>query len=314
MVSEGAVPRNGDDRRLPLDRAGRETEGDGGADRAGDAVDDTPFRIEHALRPLTDLAAVANEHGIRTLRQKLPNAATEIERVKRPVAGGGRGFPFGRTIAHGSAHLGEPRAVAARRTGRRERLGRRQGRRHAAQHQAVAHVPRHAANRLDVGGEHDEPAGRIDGRRLPEPEGEIEGLPEQHQEIGPPERLRDRTERRVVESAGALHADHGNVQGILQLPRRSPARRGAKHRTADDQGAPRRGDGGERGGRRRLAQRRDHGIEGGRLRPQGRIVRELRLQEIGRQAEVDGTRASRRGDADSAREIVTKVRRALGRP
>ena len=64
MEADRAVAEHGEDRRLRLAQPRRDRERERAADRAGDAVDHAAPHRKHALAPLGELAAVADQHRV----------------------------------------------------------------------------------------------------------------------------------------------------------------------------------------------------------------------------------------------------------
>ena len=64
-------------------------------------------RPEQALRPLPDLAAVADQHGVWSRGDGGVYRPTELDGVKLPLRAG-KAVPLRRTIAYGLGHFGPP--------------------------------------------------------------------------------------------------------------------------------------------------------------------------------------------------------------
>jgi len=82
VEAEGPVAENSNDRRVRTKRLGRDGERDRGADRTGYAVDQPVLGLDDGLRPLSDLAAVADQRRSRVPFEELADDPAELSRVQ----------------------------------------------------------------------------------------------------------------------------------------------------------------------------------------------------------------------------------------
>ena len=121
MEADGAVAEHREHRRLGLGEPRRDCERQRAADRAGDAVDHAPAHRQHALAPLGELAAVADQHRVGIA---LDIGAQRAEHLRRMQAAGRLrrdGRPRGGAVVERGARLREPAAVARLRRRRHAR-------------------------------------------------------------------------------------------------------------------------------------------------------------------------------------------------
>ncbi len=86
------------------------------------------------------------------------------------------------------------------------------------------------------------PAARIERRRPAEPQGEIERLAEEHDEVRLAKHLRVAAERGIVDAARTFHRDHRAPKRVLQRGDEGAAAPRAQRRRCDDQRPLRGGD------------------------------------------------------------------------
>ncbi len=216
-------------------------------------------------------------------------------------------LPGGGPMGNGGANRFPPAGVAdraaARRQGRRRRMGVRDG----AVDQARTLAGRGAFDELDIGIDDDEITLGVDRGRIAEFQREIERFAEEHDQIGFLQLLREGAETRIVEAARAGHADDGDVQFRFECPLRRPSPRRAQMRPDQDQGPlgslERRQD--RIGGnvRERLFFRGE--IVG--VRPKDRIVLDDLFQHVRGQAEMDRPGAARGRDLDGQGDVVADL-------
>ena len=90
------------------------------------------------------------------------------------------------------------------------------GIRHGTEHQPRALLAPHARDHRLIGIDDREPAGRIDERRIAEPQGEIMRLAQQHDQVGPGQNLGEGAEPRIVDAARAFHRHDRDAKLLLQ--------------------------------------------------------------------------------------------------
>ena len=107
----------------------------------------------------------------------------------------------------------------------------------ALEGEAFALLALHALDHGRVGVDGDEPAGRIDERRIAEAQREIVRLAEQHDQIGLLQHLGEGAEARIVDAARAFHRHDGNAERVLELRAAAQIAGMAELRAGQDQRA-----------------------------------------------------------------------------
>ena len=164
----------------------RERKGQRAADRAGDAVDQAAAHRQHALAPLGEFAAVADQHGVGIAFDEGAQGAEHFRRMQASRRARHDAPPSGGPCVERATRFGEPRRIARahllcrsgeclRGQGRIGDRGEREGAR------LFALRPLHeVAVRIDG----DDAYCRIELRRGRPFDGEIERLAEQHDQVG----------------------------------------------------------------------------------------------------------------------------------
>ena len=111
VEADGAVAQHGEHRRLRLDHPRRERKRQRAADRAGDAVDQAAADRKHALAPLREFAAVADQHGVGIALDEGAQRAEHFGRMQAARRLRDDAAPCGRPVVERGARFGEPAGV-----------------------------------------------------------------------------------------------------------------------------------------------------------------------------------------------------------
>ena len=184
------------------------------ADRAGDAVDQAAAHRQHALAPLRELAAVADQHGVGIALDKGLQRAEHLGRMQPAWRLRDDVCPRGGPVVEGCARLREPIRLARSRSCRRAAisvsprwLDRRRSRTASRSPFSVLARSTSAASGSMAIRRHV----RIERRAGRPLGGEVERLAEQHDQVGAPDQIGERAERGVGDAARAFHDDGGRA-------------------------------------------------------------------------------------------------------
>ena len=217
MVPSPSTAKTG---ALRLDQPRRERKRQRAADRAGDAVDQAAAHRQHALAPLRELAAVADQHrvgialddtgaargtprpdagGPASARRccATPPAGCRARRGPRRASRSSRGVSLAaRAISVSAARLASATQPSSRRS----------------PFSVLARSTSAASGSIAISRTFGSNAG-------PDAHfgGEVERLAEQHDQVGAPHQIGERAERGVGDAARALHDDGGRAGRGLEL-------------------------------------------------------------------------------------------------